>query len=148
MVQMTRTDIENWARQIIERAEAQQPVEDARVELKADWPTDYPKAARRLAGHANAAHGEPILWLIGLHEQRGPLGASQTDLAPWWDQVRSCFALNFPPDLTDVNIPHRTGTVVALLFNTDRAPYLVNNPSGGLIQREVPWRKATSVHPA
>ena len=42
--------------------------EDARVELKADW-IDESKMARRLAGHANAANGEHVLWLFGVDEK-------------------------------------------------------------------------------
>ena len=62
---MRRHEIEDWALRIIEQVESGQPNEDYRVELKAQWP-DTREAARRIAGHANAAHGEPILWLIGV----------------------------------------------------------------------------------
>jgi len=41
-----------------------QPIEDTRVEVKAVWPSDSNYAARRIPGHANAAGGESILWLI------------------------------------------------------------------------------------
>ena len=43
--------------------------EDDRVELKGEWPTDIPKAARRIAGHANASGGQSVLWVIGLDEE-------------------------------------------------------------------------------
>lgn len=64
---MRQSDIEYWALSIIDRVKSKQPIEDSRVELKASWP-DPKKAARRLAGHANAARGEPILWLVGIND--------------------------------------------------------------------------------
>jgi hypothetical protein len=53
-------------------------IEDDRVELKADWP-DAEKAARRVAGHANASGGGSVLWIIGLDEQRG----ARNNLPAW-----------------------------------------------------------------
>jgi hypothetical protein len=55
--------------------------------------------------------------------------------------------------LRDLNIPAEGKTVVALLFETDRAPYVVKNPvygqpSGGPVQLEVPWREARSTRTA
>ena len=67
---MRNTDIERWALQVIDRVERQQPVEDSRVELKREWPTSPWSTARRIAGHANAARVEPILWIIGVDEER------------------------------------------------------------------------------
>ena len=62
--------IESWALRVLERVGNRQSVEDSKVELKAKWP-DPVKAARRIAGHANAARGESILWLIGADEKQG-----------------------------------------------------------------------------
>ena len=73
-------EIENWVLEIIEQVESGQPNEDYRVELKAEWP-DAKKAARRIAGHANAAHGEPILWVIGVDEKKGAVGVNNEELA-------------------------------------------------------------------
>jgi hypothetical protein len=53
---MRPPEIEAWALDVIRRVSSGQPHEDFRVELKADWITTE-KAARRLAGHANAARG-------------------------------------------------------------------------------------------
>jgi len=90
---MKPTEIEGWALSVINRALAGQPVEDARVELKSKWPDNAHGAARRIAGHANAAHGEPILWLIGIDEKnRQVVGADYVELASWWSQVQSLFA--------------------------------------------------------
>jgi len=46
-------------------------VEDDRVELKAEWPEDHYKAARHIAGLANASRGEDVLWIVGLDETTG-----------------------------------------------------------------------------
>ncbi len=66
---MRPADLEAWVLQLIELLDRGARVEDARVELKADWP-EPARAARRIAGHANAAHGDPILWVIGVDEHR------------------------------------------------------------------------------
>jgi len=149
---MRAHEIENWALRIIEQVESGQPNEDYRVELKAEWP-DAKKAARRIAGHANAAHGEPILWLIGVDEEKGVVGVNNEELANWSAQVRAEFDGLAPQMLRDLNIPVAGTTAVALLFDTDRAPYLVKNPAygqsnGGPVQLEVPWREARSTRTA
>lgn len=145
---MRINDIENWALTILDKVKAKQPVEDTRVELKAEYPTDVKKAARRIAGHANAARGEHILWLIGVDEKTGTVpGASLTDLASWYAGVKSEFD-ELAPEPVSINIPVDGNTIVALYFETDRAPYVVKNPQGGSIQREVPWREATGVKSA
>jgi len=122
------------------------------VELKAKWP-NAKEAARRIAGHANAAHGEPILWLIGVDEKEGVVGANNEELANWSAQVSAEFDGLAPQILRDLNVPVEGGTVVALLFDTDRAPYVVKNPAygqphGGPVQLEVPWREARSTRSA
>ena len=61
---MNSRQIESWALRVIDCVKRGQPNEDFLVELKRDW-IDEAKAARRIAGHANAARGENILWLIG-----------------------------------------------------------------------------------
>lgn len=143
--------IESWALEIIDRVEASQPIEDFRVELKSDWiPPE--KAARRIAGHANASGGAPILWLIGVDEERGVTGAKHEDLADWYAKVKAQFD-GLAPQLTDLNIPVEEDTVVALLFETERVPFVVKNPAfgkkgGGPVKLEVPWREGTSTRSA
>lgn len=144
-------EIENWALRIIERVDRRQPYEDSRVELKAEW-LDPPAAARRIAGHANAAGGEPILWLIGVDEKRGVQGAALQELANWWNQVQAEFD-GVTPAMKDINISWNGHTVVALLFETERAPFIVRNPAhgkpgGGPVQREIPWREGTATRSA
>ncbi len=149
---MKPQDIEIWAISVIKRVEAGQPVEDSRVELKAQWPTDHYRAARRIAGHANSAHGEPILWLIGVDEQKGVIGADYTEISNWVSAIESKFDA-LAPILHHLNVPHEGQTVVALVYETDRAPYLVKNPmygkpKSGPIFLEVPCRRAGATRSA
>jgi hypothetical protein len=145
---MTPTEIEGWTHAVIERVVNGQPVEDSRVELKAEWPADYRRAARRIAGHANAARGEPILWIFGVDEEtRLVRGVEAVEFANWFAGVRTCFN-ELPPEVTDVVVHSNGRYVVALVFPTDRAPYVVNNPEGGPFQRDVPWREGTAVSSA
>ena len=51
-------EIEYRVRRIVEAVERGEPIEDDLVELKSEWLRDHHKAARRIAGHANAARGE------------------------------------------------------------------------------------------
>ncbi len=144
-------EIENWVLQIVERVKARQPIEDSRVELKSAW-IKPEKAARQIAGHANSAHGAPVLWLIGLDEINGVVGASHEELAEWYAQVKSQFN-GLAPALMHYNIPVDDRTLVALLFESDRAPFVVINPmfgktGGGSVALEVPWRENTSTRTA
>lgn len=144
-------DIEAWTLGVIERVERRQPIEDSRVELKAGFPSDelgWRKWARRIAGLANAARGEPVLWLVGVNEKRATVpGAGACDPATWWPRVRRHFD-GVAPRLIDVAVPHREVTVMALCFETDRAPFVVKNPDGGPVTCEVPWRDGTCVRTA
>jgi hypothetical protein len=148
---MRSPQIESWALSIIDRVESGQPLEDYRVELKSAWiPPE--KAARRIAGHANAARGAQILWLIGIDEKNGVTGAEHQELANWYAGVKAQFD-GLAPSLIDLNIPVRDKTVVALLFETDRAPFVVKNPyhgkeRGEVAELEVPWRENTSIRSA
>jgi hypothetical protein len=144
---MKSIEIESWAVRVLERVEKHLAVEDSRVECKREWP-DPAKAARRLAGHANAARGENILWLIGADEKQGTVtGANYQDLATWFPQVKACFESEVPM-LQDLHVTAKGKTVAALCFDTSRLPYLVKNPAGGTIQFEVPWREGTAVRTA
>ena len=147
---MKPSEIEYWALKIIDQVIAKQPIEDSRVELKNKWiPAE--QAARRLAGHANAARGDTILWLVGVDEENGVKGAEYKELAEWWSKVQSFFDGD-APFLTDVNVRHNNNTIVALFFETNRAPYVVKNPlfgkEKGEISREIPWREGTAVRTA
>jgi hypothetical protein len=141
---MTPSQIEGWALVVIDRVTRGQPREDARVELKREW-IEPKKAARRLAGHANAAGGEPVLWLIGVDEETGVCGASNEELAKWLPGVQSMFD-GIHPTATAVAVPIEQRTVVALLFDTARAPFVIK--AAGTADREVPWRDGTHTRSA
>jgi hypothetical protein len=150
-VMMRPAQIEAWAVKIIDRVREGKPIEDARVELKATWIAPE-KAARRIAGHANAARGAPILWLIGLDEQYGVVGVDHGRFLSWYAQVQACFD-GVAPSVVDLAIPVDGASVVVLFFNTDRVPFLVQNPvfglaGGGPVQWEVPWREGTAIRSA
>lgn len=66
---LRRYEVEAWVLRIVEDVLARRLSEDHVVELKTDWPGDWPKAARRIAAHANSARQQPILWIIGLDEK-------------------------------------------------------------------------------
>jgi len=92
------------------------------------------------------------LWLIGVDESVGVTGAKYEDLADWYAKVETQFD-GLAPRLTDYNIPIRDNTVVALYFETERAPFVVKNPvfgkkGGGAVALEVPWREKTSIRSA
>lgn len=144
---MRTSEIEYWALNIIDRVKNGQPNEDSRVELKTIW-LDPVEMARRLAGHANAARGGPILWLVGVNEKAGAVpGVQARDAAQWWPQVQKHFD-GLAPTLTDLAVPHGSVTVMALFFETDRTPFVVKNPDGGKIGFEVPWRDGTATRTA
>jgi hypothetical protein len=145
--------LEAWVHDLVDRVRSNSPVEDARVELKARWPDDAARAARRLAAHANAARGESILWLIGVDEKACAVpGAERTELSAWWPQVQARFDVVYP-ELQAQAVPIEQGiAVVALVFETRQAPYLVKNPAHGSardpVTWEVPWRDNTRTRSA
>ena len=152
LTKMKSHEIEAWAIRVIGRVESGQPNEDSRVELKRCWPKDESRTARQIAAHANAAQGEPILWLIGIDEKTGVTGAQHAELSVWHAKVRSHFE-GLAPQLVDLNIPWKGKTLVAFLFETDRVPFVVKNPvfntpAGGPVEFEVPWREGTSTRSA
>src|SRR5262245_20727771 len=117
---MLKRQIESWALRLIDQFVKKQPNEDALVELKTDWLTDHAKAARHLAGHANSARGQRILWLIGVDEKAHTVpGASHAQFADWFAQVTSCFDDGVSPTPTEINVPYNGNTVVAIAFETD-----------------------------
>lgn len=143
--------LEAWVLSVVDRVNQQLRVEDSRVELKGDWPTPA-GAARRIGGHANASHGDSVLWIIGLDEDLGVTTTTAVDLARWWPQVLACFD-GIGPSLADLVVPTATGAVTALLFDTSRRPFVVRNASygkqgGGQVSLEVPWREGTSIRSA
>jgi hypothetical protein len=147
---MTPAQLEHRVLQIVDAVKARQVPEDSRVELKAQWPVagEY-KTARKLAGHANAARGAPILWIIGVDERGGSVtGAPENELANWWPAVQKHFNGVPPMLLYNISVPVDGNNVVALLFDTSRAPFVVTVPGGGAVDREVPWREGNQTRSA
>ena len=141
---MNSFQIEAWVYIIIEQVENGKPDEDSRVELKSDW-IDPIKAARQIAAHANTIHGEQILWIIGVDQgNHKVVGVNQNELSSWYQQVVSQFD-EIAPSMKDLNVNYGDKTVVALLFETDRFPFIVKTKDGWL---EVPWREGTSTRSA
>jgi hypothetical protein len=64
------------------------------------------------------------------------------ELANWLPQIEKCFHGPLPRLAANLTIDWNNGAFVALCFETDRAPYVVNaHPDHPrTIQREVPWR--------
>lgn len=136
---------------VADQTARQQHVEDGLVELKATWPKPV-SAARQIAAHANAARGAPILWIIGIDEVKGTCGADPNELANRYASVRSQFNHVYP-DILNLNVRIENVTVVALLFRTEHAPFLVKNPAfgstgGGPVEWEIPWREGRKTRTA
>ncbi len=146
---MKKQEIEFRVLDIIDRLEKGQPIEDDKVELKTEWPLDHFKAARRIAAHANCACGEPIMWLIGIDEKSGVVGADFEELSVWYAKVKSNFDQFLAPNLISLAVPYEGKTVVALVFETERAPFVIKIPAAmGPVTFEVPWREANSTRSA
>ena len=138
VMNMTRGQLLARCLPILEAAEEGSPVEDSFVELKSALPQDA-KAARAIAGSANAAAGEPVIWLVGVDEKRHEvIGASKDELSTWYPRLEHHFD-GPPPRLSIVeNIPIRNRVVVAMVFETSEAPYVLQRGSDS---RDIPWRE-------
>lgn len=149
---MRPTDLEHRVLGIIDAVQRGSPVESSLVELKSAWP-EAKRSARRLAGHCNAARGDPVLWIIGVDETEGVIGATAEETADWWAGVQSEFDHETPALLTNISIHTNNRTVIGLLFDSSRAPFVIKNavhgqPNAGPVQLEVPWREGNSVRSA
>lgn len=149
---MRQVEIEEWALRVCAHVREGRPFEDARVELKAEWPNDPHRTARQMAGHANAAGGEVLLWLIGVDEGSQTVGITDThDFADWWGPIAACFD-EAAPTVTAVVVHLGQEIVVALLIETAGAPFVVKNPDFGSpgvrVSLEVPWREMATTRTA
>jgi hypothetical protein len=147
---MTSQELEIWARNIVDAALSGQPIEDSSIELKSEW-LEPEKAARRLAAHANAAGGSPILWIVGVDESSRTLtDPAPTERANWIAGIGSFFDGHPPTLVRDVNMIIQEKSVVALHFETEHgAPYVVKHVTGGSYpERVVPWREGTRTRAA
>lgn len=144
---MNRQQLEVVVIQAVQNARNGASVEDDGVELKRDWPD--PRKARQLAGSANRLNGLPLVYVIGVDENGACFPTGAVDPNDWWAQMTKQFD-EVAPDLeAHVNVTLDTGeSVVGLAFLTDRAPYVLKNPSGGAPEFEVPMRSATGTRSA
>lgn len=145
---MRRQQLELVVIKAVERVLNGQSNEDSLVEFKSVWP-DISKV-RQLAGHANSARGDEIIWVIGVDEKgRRLTNPPNQDVAQWWAQIGSKFDGNVAPEMMDLVVPiSEFGVVTALLFQTDRSPYVIRVLSGGAVEREVPIRDGTRTRSA
>jgi hypothetical protein len=148
---MKAIEIEAWTLWILDRIRSGSFAEDSLVELKAQWP-EAKKGARQIAGHANAARGAAILWIVGADEKVGIRGANFNELSSWHTQLGAEFD-GVVPTFESVNVTFDNSTVAALCFDTSRAPFVVKNrafntPGGGPVSLEVPWREGTRTRTA
>lgn len=119
-------------------------IEDDYVECKGEWYTDHKKAARQIAGLCNAARGEDAMWIVGIDEDAHALRAlPTTEHSTWWAQVKKWFADDVAPEVDTIVVGVPGGSVVALVFTTDRAPYAVT-VANHRVSREIPWRETNS----
>ena len=130
---------------ILDAAKDGKPVEDSFVELKSELPQEE-KAARGLAGLANAAGGEPVIWLVGIDEKSHKvIGASKDELSSWYQRLERFFDGHAPKLSMNENIPTGDQIVVAMVFETDEAPYVVTM---GHDCRDIPWREGNRTRSA
>ena len=148
---MRKQQLELKVDSIVRRVLDGQKVEDSEVELKSVWPDDPWAWARRIAGHANSARGESILWLVGVDEDGHKLsGVGDIEVGELLEQIASYFDFKIAPELqTMARLDYDGKLVVALLFDTTDAPYVVKRGSKpGPFDRDVPWRNGTDTRSA
>lgn len=117
--------------------------EDDRFEFKRTWPGE--DKARQLAGSANRARGETLIYVIGLADDGTVVPPSDLDPATWFSQLESRFDGPAPELRHQLRVAvSDTEQVVALEFDTSAAPYVVTaGRDGGAPEREVPIRVGT-----
>lgn len=147
-MRLTPKQLEQWALSAIEVLLRHDRHEDSLVEFKKQMPTGHHKVARRLAGHANAAHGEPVLWVIGVDEESKSLqpGKLPEDGANFWPQVWKHFD-GPAPELLDVHVEYEGTTLLALGFMNERVPYVIRTGTDSP-RLEVPWRTGSRIDTA
>jgi hypothetical protein len=133
----------------VEAIRAGVPPEDDFLECKRTWPDPTAKA-RQFAGLLNRAAGRDVVMIVGLDDVDGTVTSpGETDPADWWAGMQSRFD-ETPPDLTrHMTVALGEGEyVVALAFDTTRAPFVVKNATGQGPEREVPMRDGSSTRSA
>jgi hypothetical protein len=154
MFSSSTTQLEAWGNNIVQAVSVRGYQEDDRVEFKSAW-IDPKKAARRIAGAANAGRGADLIWIIGVDTRKAQpfTDPAPNELAQWLPAVKSCFVDAHTPVFRAFQIPAGDHTCFALAFDSEEAPFLIRNPSKGtqsteVIEFEVPWREGTLVRSA
>ena len=158
---MEKISIEAEARQIINRALKGTKKEDGRGEVKKQLPVPLKKGdeytskdqwkrwAERIAAMANAASGEPFIWVIGVDDIKKKLyNVKDFDTASWSARISSYFCDNEAPEMDDKIIEYDGYTLLALRFYPDSPPYVTKFKKSGYPEFIVPWRKGTGVKAA
>jgi hypothetical protein len=147
---MTKQQIESWAIDVLDKVRTGKKVDDPLVEMRHDWP-EPAVAARLIAGHANMARGQTILWLMGADEAAGIKQITHRDPALWLPQVDAYFD-GVAPDTWAMPMVYNGVRLTALITETDRAPYVVKiagaNQPADSPSTEVPYRTGKKTHSA
>jgi len=129
---------------IIEMVKNNRPVEDDYVEIKRHVHDPF-KIAQRIGGHANAARGEEILWIIGLDEHTGEIyDTNLGELTVFIAAINKYFD-DITPKINILNIVYEGKSVIALNIETNRSPYVVKiQPEDKYLPEfYLPWRQGT-----
>jgi hypothetical protein len=150
---ITKSQLEAWVHKVLDLVEAKKKIEDDRVELKREFLANASKAARRIAAHANDSRGDLCLLIIGADEKEGIIGANDVEFSSWWPQIASQFNGIAPDIIHHLSIPRGDSKhVVAVLLDSTRAPYVIQNPDFGTsktpIEFEVPFRQGVHTRSA
>ncbi len=141
---MRRNELETKVLRLLRTCSFPTHIEDSTWELKSESSADPTRAARQLAGHANASRGEVIVWVFGVDEKRGVVGIEPFEVGVFLSQIEKSFASKMPELVSAVITEYDGKHIQILAFYTDEAPYLINNPMAGekgeRADREVPWR--------
>src|ERR1700751_2117270 len=120
MFSASTSQLEAWANNIVQAVAVGRYQEDDRVEFKSRW-METPKAARRIAGAANAARGVDLMWIIGV-DPRQPqpfTDPPQNELAHWLPAVKAHFAEAHTPAFRGFQIQVDGHPCYALAFDLE-----------------------------
>lgn len=141
-------EIEFRALRAIEGLQKKIAPPESAVAVFPTWPAAGPATARRLAGHANAARGRDLLWLIGIGRDGKIRGADIKKFNDWWVGVATYFDA-LAPDVQPLRVPGPNGkSLIALHIQTERAPFLYSRKPGSDMTAEVPWYDSGAVRSA
>lgn len=105
---------------------ARKALADERAMLWAGLPPAA-KAARELAGQANTARGQTLLWLLrGKSKTKSkPAPIPRAELEAWLQELRQTFE-GIPPQIEVLEVVSSAGEpVIAMHVETDRAPFVI-----------------------